>query len=215
MQPFFPLLKVVARRPDLSMTAKLVHACILAYAGLKEARPTQERIATETGLCRKSVSRAVRELTGVGLVVVETGRSGRASTYQLRETWDILSRDSKSHRDSESQGCGTESPSNRGQKVPPEESEEYFQESGANNAEVLTQAERLTWLRETLGNFAPNLGKPDAAILKRIEASAAGASEDEIEAALHRLYAAGLQDRMRSWALMLRALPDELGRAAA
>jgi len=212
MQPFLPLLKSVARRPDLSITAKLVHACILAYAGLKEARPSQERIARETGLCRKSISRAVRELAAAGLVVVETGRPGRASIYQLNETCDNLSRDSKSHRDSESQRYGTECPTNRGHKVPPIESQESSVESGDA---PLTHDERLTWLRETLGNFAPNIGKPDLVILKRIEAAAGGASEDAIEAALHRLYAAGLQDRMRSWGLMVRALPDELGKVAA
>jgi len=211
MGPFFPMLKAVAARQDLSMPAKMVHACLTGYSAMGRAYPSQARIASDLGISSRTVYRAVKELEGAGLVSVQRRPMGVSLRYALKPTRDPLSIDKES-TDNGSLPPQTTSQYHHGQVGELIERRDSSNRGVARDAETMTHAERLEWLRETLGNFAQSLGKPDTAILRKIEAATAGATEDDIEAALHRLYASGLQNRMRSWGLMVKALPDELGK---
>lgn len=206
MEPFFPMLKAVAAREDLSMPAKLVHACLSAYAGLPQSRPSQDRIAADMGLCRKSVSRAVQELAANNLLVVNTGRPGRASTYQLARTWDSQSRDSQSHRDSESHECGTLSPNNVGLPVPPLEGEE----STKKIADEGNQWERVRWIQSALAGFMPEWGKPDVAICRKVDAALKGRPLEDLRDFLERLHASGRKPGS-SWAWFVTVIGGEFG----
>lgn len=220
MEPFFPMLKALAARTDLSMPAKGVHACLTAYSGMNKTYPSQGRMAKDLGLSSKTIYRAVKELEAAGLVSVTRGRQGVSSTYHIgtlvnesivnQSTMDNQSRANESTIVKESISPSSTSPYRYGQDDELIEASIEAVEASASDAESMTHAERLQWLREALGNFNPGLGLPDVAITKRIKAAAAGASQDAIGSALHRLYASGLPDRMRSWGLMVKALPEEL-----
>lgn len=214
MQPFYPMLKAVAGRRDLSMPSKMVHACLTAYSGMTKAYPSQARIAKNLGISVKTVYRSLKELESAGLVSIKRGSFGTSSVYSVAASVNE-STVNESTTDNESALPRTKSPHHPGLDDRLIEASRSLIEASASDDEPMTHAERLQWLREALGNFNPSLGLPDAAITKRIEAAAAGASEDDIEAALHRLFDGGMPDRMRSWGLLAVALPEELGKVAA
>ena len=214
MEPFFPMNKAVAGRTDLSMPAKMVHACLTAYSGMTKAYPSQARIAKNLGISVKTVYRSLKDLEAAGLVVIKRGSFGTSSVYSVAVSVNE-STVNESSMDKASIAPRTTSPYHYGPDDRLIEAKESSNRSVASDDEPMTHAERLRWLRGALANFNPSLGLPDAAITQKIEAAAAGATEDDIEAALHRLYDSGLQDRMRSWGLMAVALPEELGKGAA
>jgi len=83
-------------------------------------------------------------------------------------------------------------------------------EAHAASAGAMCEEERLEWLGRTLGACCERLGTPERTILQKIAAAVRDVSEDDIETALQRLFDADAPDRMRSWAFMVKALPEEV-----
>lgn len=214
--------EAVAARADLSLASKGIHAVLSSFARMESgAYPSQETIGAALAISGRHVRNGLRELESAGLL--ERRRRGvlQSNSYRLltSESPDVRNdssvRNNPSVRNNSSGIVRNISSDHCGTIVPPNRAEDSLNRASDSDAEAMTQSERLQWLRLTLEAFSPNLGKPDAEITKKIEAAAAGASEDAIEEALHRLFDSGLQDRMRSWGLMVKALPEELGKAAA
>lgn len=69
-------------RKDLSSQAKLVYASIVSrIRDNSHAWPSHQRIADDTGLCRRSVIRAIKELTSTGCIESEN-RMGQSCIYR-------------------------------------------------------------------------------------------------------------------------------------
>lgn len=202
---FFQMTESVAARTDLSPCAKLVHAALNSYEQMNGgAYPSQATIGKALGFSSRHVRNGLDELKVSGLVEAQRRGAFQSNLYKLTDK----GKDCSARNDSSSSARNNSS-YHSGTIVPPNRSEDSLNISG-NDCEASTHAERLQWLCQTLANFNPTLGTPDTKILHRIESAAHGASEAAIEDALQRLYASGLQDRMRSWALLVKVLPEEL-----
>jgi DNA-binding transcriptional ArsR family regulator len=222
MERFYPMSQAVAARADLAPASKCIHAVLSAFARMESgAHPSQETIGAALAISARHVRNGLRQLEKAGLI--ERQRRGvlQSNSYRLLAAEssavrnDCSVRNISSVRNDSSAAVRNDCSDHYGTIVPTNRAKNRLIEASASDAEPMIRQERLQWLRETLGNFNPDLGQPDAAITEKIEAAAGGASEDAIEAALHRLFDAGLQDRMRSWGLMVKALPDELAKPKA
>jgi len=216
---FFQLPVVIAARADLSPAAKLVYAALASYARMKDgAYPAQATIGKAIAFGERHVRNGLKELETVGLLESQRRGAFQSNSYKLQISETNPARNNSSCGNDSSSGHsssdngGNSSSAHGGRRVPTNRCEELSNKASAADATPMVHLERLDWLARTLLSFSPDLGKPDAAILKRIEEAANGAPEDAIEVALHRLYDSGLHERMRSWALMVKVLPEEIGK---
>jgi len=221
---FFPLAEAISARRDISLAAKCVHGVLSAFSRMEGgAFPSQRSIGDALGITARHVRNAVAELEALGLL--RRKRRGYHSThaYELigndqteRNGSSALERNISSarghdcsalDRNSSSSVSGTVLPPNRGLIDLPNR-------GGGDEALNHNPAERREWLRLTLENFNPQLAPPDPAIVRRIDEATGGATEADVEAVLLRLFEQGLPDRMRSWGLLLKAVPEALREAA-
>lgn len=75
----------VLYKSDLTANAKLVYAMLLSYAwGAKDhARPGQDRIAKQCGLSKRTVIRAIKELSSAGFLTILRRGRGWTNIYVL------------------------------------------------------------------------------------------------------------------------------------
>lgn len=76
----------VLYKPNLTANAKLVYAMLLSYAwGEKDrARPGQDRIAKQCGLSKRTVIRAIKELSEAGFLTILRRGRGWTNVYVLQ-----------------------------------------------------------------------------------------------------------------------------------
>jgi len=206
VERFFPMLESVARRPDLSQCAKGVHAVLMAHSQMGGgAFPSQVRIASSLCISERSVGRAIHELQAKGLITSTSRGKGNSNLYSLLPH-DNMSGSTEKLSDSTGQNVRTEARQN----VRLIEALPIEKEASACSERAMNEEERLEWLGRTLGAFCERLGPPEGAMLQKIAAAVRGVPEDDIVAALQRLFDADAPDRMRSWAFMVKTLPEEV-----
>lgn len=72
---------------DLSDGAMRLYALLLHYARQSDrCWPSQERLAKDSGLCRRTIQRRIAELEAKGYVLTETRGQGEGNVYGLRKT---------------------------------------------------------------------------------------------------------------------------------
>lgn len=81
-EPFDAAFRVINCRPDISPTAKLVHAHLVTLRRTGDAA-TQTEIGERLGLSRHQVWRATGDLVAAGLVIVTRRGQGRPNGYEL------------------------------------------------------------------------------------------------------------------------------------
>ena len=77
----------IMRCPDLSLSAKVVYACLKTYTSEKDhtAWPAQKTIAKQNGIGERGVRKALRELWCWEILQWNSGYSGRANIYYLTD----------------------------------------------------------------------------------------------------------------------------------
>lgn len=73
----------VLRDEALSCYAKTLYGVLLTYPE-DSTFPGQERLAKQVGCCPKTVSKAIKELVAVGLVVVTRRGQGKTNLYKVK-----------------------------------------------------------------------------------------------------------------------------------
>lgn len=212
---FFQLPVSIAARSDLSPAAKLTYAVVSSYARMESgAHPAQATIGHALSFGERHVRNALKALISAGLVEAQQRGSFRSNAYRLTTTESNSGRNDHSGRN-ESSSWNDRASTRRndhsghaGTDVPPNKGREQI--NRASSGVTTPEAERLEWLGRTLGAFCNRLGPPEGAMLQKIAAGVQGASEDDIEAALQAMFDADAPTRMRSWAFMVKALPEEV-----
>jgi Bacterial regulatory proteins, gntR family. len=83
---FLKLSNEIARRKDLTSTAKIVHAVLSSRIGPGGySWPGLRSIAEDAGISKPTVVTAIADLKAAGLIEVESRGTGRCNRYRLAE----------------------------------------------------------------------------------------------------------------------------------